>query len=60
MTKAALKSKHDIEGFAASQEFYHNNGWTDGLPVGPRGASSAELARPPAPMGKKVALGGGK
>ena len=33
---AALTSKvYDVDDFAAAQEFYHSNGWTDGLPVVP-------------------------
>jgi hypothetical protein len=43
MTKAALKSKiYDIEDFAAAQEFYHDNGWTDGLPVVPPSEAAVE------------------
>src|SRR5258708_6647174 len=35
-TRAALTSKtYDVDDFAAAQEFYHSNGWTDGLPVVP-------------------------
>src|SRR5580693_3317539 len=35
-TKAALTSKvYDVDDFAAAQELYHSNGWTDGLPVVP-------------------------
>jgi hypothetical protein len=34
--KAALTSKvYEVDDFAAAQEFYHCNGWTDGLPVVP-------------------------
>ena len=34
--KAALTSEtYDVGDFAAAQEFYHGNGWTDGLPVVP-------------------------
>jgi hypothetical protein len=34
--KAALVSKvYDVDDFAAVQELYHGNGWTDGLPVVP-------------------------
>src|SRR5471032_101520 len=34
--KIALTSKvYDVEDFAAAQEMYHSNGWTDGLPVVP-------------------------
>src|ERR1043166_6997591 len=33
---AALTSKaYEVDDFAAAQEFYHSNGWTDGLPVVP-------------------------
>src|SRR5260370_5465774 len=36
-TKATLTSKtYDVDDFAAPQQFYHSNGWTDGLPVVPR------------------------
>ena len=32
----AFASKtYEVENFAAAQEFYHSNGWTDGLPVVP-------------------------
>jgi hypothetical protein len=34
--KPALTSKvYDVADFAAAQELYHSNGWTDGLPVVP-------------------------
>ena len=34
--KAALTSKvYEAGDFAAAQELYHSNGWTDGLPVVP-------------------------
>jgi hypothetical protein len=34
--KPALTSKvYEVEDFAAAQELYHSNGWTDGLPVVP-------------------------
>src|SRR6516165_9675092 len=34
--KAALTSKvYEADDFAAAQELYHSNGWTDGLPVVP-------------------------
>ena len=26
---------HEVEDFAAAQEFFHSRGWTDGLPVVP-------------------------
>ena len=33
---AALTSKvYDIDDFAAAQELFHSNGWTDGLPIVP-------------------------
>lgn len=34
--KTALTSRvYDVDDFAAAQELYHSNGWTDGLPVVP-------------------------
>ena len=47
---AALASKiYDVDDFAAAQELYHSNGWTDGLPVVPpteeRGARPAWTGR---------------
>ena len=34
--KPALIAKtYEVEDFAAAQELYHSNGWTDGLPVVP-------------------------
>lgn len=34
--KPPLTSKaYDLDDFAATQEFFHSNGWTDGLPVVP-------------------------
>jgi hypothetical protein len=34
--RPALTSRvYDVEDFAAAQELYHSNGWTDGLPVVP-------------------------
>jgi hypothetical protein len=34
--KAVLTSRtYSVDDFAAAQEFYHSNGWTDGLPVVP-------------------------
>jgi hypothetical protein len=39
--KTTLSSKsYDVEDFAAAQEFYHANGWTDGLPVVPPTAAA--------------------
>jgi hypothetical protein len=36
MKTATLVSKtYDVDDFAAAQEFYHSNAWTDGLPVVP-------------------------
>ena len=36
LTRPALTSKvYEVEDFAAAQELYHSNGWTDGLPVVP-------------------------
>jgi hypothetical protein len=41
--KAALTSKtYDVDDFAAAQEFYHSNGWTDGLPVVPPTEAAVE------------------
>src|SRR6202012_2069751 len=41
--KAALSAKvYDVEDFAAAQEFYHANGWTDGLPVVPPTEAAVE------------------
>ncbi|HLL28192.1 MAG TPA: hypothetical protein VKT73_11185 [Xanthobacteraceae bacterium] len=41
--KPALTSKpYDVEDFAAAQEFYHSNGWTDGLPIVPPTAAAVE------------------
>jgi len=43
--KPALASKaYDVDDFAAAQEFYHANGWTDGLPVVPPTAAAVEAA----------------
>jgi hypothetical protein len=43
MKKAALMSKtYDVDDFAAAQEFYHANGWTDGLPVVPPTEAAVE------------------
>src|ERR1700737_2818223 len=34
--RVGLTSKtYDVDDFAAAQELYHSNGWTDGLPVVP-------------------------
>jgi hypothetical protein len=34
--KDALLSKtYDVDDFVAAQEFYHSNGWREGLPVVP-------------------------
>src|SRR6202012_5725868 len=53
---AALTAKvYDVEDFAAAQEFYHANGWTDGLPVVPPTEAAVETClewalRPPAQL----------
>src|SRR5258708_1430124 len=39
----ALSSKiYDVDDFAAAQELYHSNGWTDGLPVVPPTQAAVE------------------
>src|SRR5258708_5694810 len=39
----ALSSKiYDVDDFAAAQELYHSNGWTDGLPGGPPTQAAVE------------------
>ncbi|MFM9938839.1 MAG: hypothetical protein ACKVP7_05015 [Hyphomicrobiaceae bacterium] len=41
MTELKLTSKaYDVADFAAAQELYHSNGWTDGLPVVPPTAAA--------------------
>src|ERR1700691_5532642 len=41
--RIGLTSKsYDVDDFAAAQEFYHSNGWTDGLPVVPPTAAAVE------------------
>jgi len=41
--KAPLTSRtYDVDDFAAAQEFYHANGWTDGLPVVPATEAAVE------------------
>src|SRR5262249_60233871 len=41
--KVALTSTtYDVDDFAAAQEFYHGNGWTDGLPVVPPTQTAVE------------------
>ena len=41
--KAALTSKvYDVDDFAAAQEPYHSNGWSDGLPVVPPTETAVE------------------
>src|ERR1700683_4311759 len=35
MTTALTSKVYDVHDFAAAQEFYHSNGWTDGLPIVP-------------------------
>jgi len=41
--KLALTAKaYDVDDFAAAQELYHSNGWTDGLPVVPPTQAAVE------------------
>src|SRR5215472_226922 len=41
--RPALSSKiYDVEDFAAAQELFHSNGWTDGLPVVPPTEAAVE------------------
>src|SRR5437016_4585941 len=41
--KTALTSKtYEVDDFAAVQELYHSNGWTDGLPVVPPTQAAVE------------------
>ena len=41
--KTALASRtHEVEDFAAAQEFFHSRGWTDGLPVVPPTEAAVE------------------
>jgi len=41
--KPILTSRtHEVDDFAAAQEFYHGNGWTDGLPVVPPTEAAVE------------------
>jgi hypothetical protein len=41
--KPTLRStRYDVDDFAAAQELYHSNGWTDGLPVVPPTAEAVE------------------
>jgi hypothetical protein len=41
--KPALTSRtYEVEDFAAAQELYHSNGWTDGLPVVPPTEAAVE------------------
>ncbi len=43
LIKAALTSKvYDVDDFAAAQELYHSNGWSDGLPVVPPTETAVE------------------
>lgn len=35
VTPALASKTYEVEDFAAAQELYHSNGWTDGLPVVP-------------------------
>jgi hypothetical protein len=41
--KTALASRaHEVDDFAAAQEFFHSRGWTDGLPVVPPTEAAVE------------------
>ena len=41
--RPALSSKsYDVDDFAAAQELFHSNGWTDGLPVVPPTEAAVE------------------
>src|SRR4029077_12543830 len=43
MNQVALVSKSfEVDDFAAAQELYHANGWTDGLPVVPPTATAVQ------------------
>ena len=42
MTTALTSKVYDVDDFAAAQEFYHSNGWTDGLPVVPPTQAAVE------------------
>src|ERR1700685_974421 len=54
MTTALTSKVYAVDDFAAAQEFYHSNGWTDGLPVVPpteeAGAACLEWALMPPDM----------
>jgi hypothetical protein len=42
-TRTPLTAKvYDVDDFAAAQELYHSNGWTDGLPVVPPTQAAVE------------------
>src|SRR5262249_17739352 len=56
--KAALVSKvYEIDDFAAAQELYHSNGWTDGLPVVPPTEAAVEACLERAVMPPDELLG---
>ena len=56
--KPALSSKvYDVEDFAAAQELYHSNGWTDGLPVVPPTETAVEACLDWAGMSSDQLLG---
>jgi hypothetical protein len=56
--KPALTSKvYDVEDFAAAQELYHSNGWTDGLPVVPPTEAAVEACLEWAGMAPDQLLG---
>ena len=42
MTLALASRTYDVEDFAAVQELYHSNGWTDGLPIVPPTPAAVE------------------
>ena len=47
MNRVGLTSKtYDVDDFAAAREFYHSNGWTDGLPAVPPTATAVEEKLP--------------
>jgi hypothetical protein len=58
LIKPALTSKaYDVEDFAAAQELYHSNGWTDGLPVVPPTQAAVEACLEWAGMSPDQLLG---
>src|ERR1700730_12280702 len=56
--RVELTSKtYDVDDFAAAQEFYHSNGWTDGLPVVPPTETAVEACLEWALMPPTTSLG---